>query len=191
MQNFAFLPDGSIFWTSASNDLKDRWQSFLHQIGKGPKPKEYAHTSLGKRIEGHGQWLLFEGNRIVVDKGYYRIEYDLELNELSRSQNGKYLIPNEIKNLPGAPDKNPQGIEYTEDASFAVYGDAGTSAAILKHDRTQELIWSKDINFKKKWYHRNDFEVEGIRAHPDTGELWIGWTVSTWWLTRNNYIVKV
>ena len=83
-----------------------------------------------------------------------------------------------------------QGVDYANDRLFSVFGNAGTEAVVCVHYKG-ELERKEKIKFKKKWHHRNDYEVEGIRVHPETGEIWIGWTVTTYLLTRNNYIQKI
>ena len=191
LQNFIFMPDGSILWTTASQTPCDKIKTL---INKEKYPK-MAHSSIGKDMPHHGQWLRLEGDKITWDIGYIKEIYDLKLNYL-RTAPSTGLHSREVYKLEGVVGNRLQGIDYAPDTGqFYTTVDNLTTGAIdiLKYNEKDRKLLAKT---SMEWsdYDRSSYknwEAEGIRIHPVTGEVWIGINFATKYGTHKNYITKI
>ena len=193
LQNFVFMPDGSLLWTSDRSTPFEKLRRV--KIRRNRKKGEsffyllpsMGHTSIGVDIPFHGQWLTLENNELVRDIGTHRDVYDLNFKFL-RKDTPQHLTPQEIRGLPGMKGLLIQGVDYYKGCIYVAAGRVGKGLiTITKHDRTtKELLNKFRISYRHKWYNRY-WEAEGIRVHPDTGEVWFGVAFKSWFFTYSNY----
>lgn len=173
LQNFVFLPDGTIEWTTASQTPIDKIKRLINEK-KWPK---MSHTRTSGDIPGHAQLVqLHNGKLVVGDEGLMKW--------------------GESYTLEGAPDYcDPiqQGLDQDLRFIYTVFGNSGKGDILLfKHDYAKKLISKKVIPYSLygKWYHKG-WESEGLRVKPGTGEVWFGIDFKTIFGTHEAYIEEV
>lgn len=172
LQNFVFLPGiAEPEWTTAS---QTPWHKLKRLITGKPK---MAHTRSSGDIPGHGQLIqLKDGKLVVGDEGLM-----------------KWTESYTLEGVPGIDDIIQQGLDQSDTHIYTVFGNASKdSIQVFKHNFDKTLVNQGSLPFElyKKWYHKS-WEAEGIRVHPETGEVWIGINFKTIYGTHKNYIEQV
>ena len=170
MQNFIFLPDGEIFWTSASKTILQKIKRWWNKDSS-----HYCNTSRGFTLPFHGQNIRYNGKHLVSDRANVSIRYSLKTGERLKKVNSSEL-PNQDEVRALCYDKYLQGISYNNGYDFAVFGKPNTNN-IKVYGLSGALY--KELNYKtyKKWYWKN-WEAEGLNWNLN-GQLEVGISVKT------------
>lgn len=183
MQNFIFLPNDEIFWTSASLTIPQK----IKRLFTGDK-SEMCNTSRGFTLPWHGQMLRYDGYHFIhdwwVDANYYDIH------------SGKYIHtePTKLHDLMGIKAmchvKSLQGLSFKGGKfDYASFGNRGKDN--IQVVNIESGIWSGSLEYDdfKKWYWKS-WEAEGLNYNLD-GDLVIGISVKTIFGTIRNYWHKL
>lgn len=169
MQNYLFLPDGTIFWTSASLSPLQRF-----------KGVEGCNTSKGYVLPSHGQMIKFQDYRLVligaIEDRIFNLTTGLQ-------------VATEAPSRPSTPSLDVQDFQGF-DGDYQVYSSAGQGDIKIGSVSKMSIISHLSYAKHKKWWWRK-WEAEGMRIHPKTGKLTIGINVKTWFFTHRNYIKEL
>lgn len=189
IQNYLFMPDGTERWTSDRSTALEKLKrvKFDWEKKKFYLLPSMGHTSTGVDIPFHGQWITLEGNEIIRDIGTHRDVYDADFNFL-RKDKPQHLTPQEIRDLPGMAGLLPQGVDYYKGHIYVASGEVGKGfITVCKYIReTREPVGMVTIPYRHKWYNKY-WEAEGLRVHPDTGEVWFIMTFKSYFFTYSNF----
>lgn len=188
MQNFLFLPNGGIFWTSASKTLWQKFIGLLIIIGLFKDEGDFCNTSKGYKLPFHGQRIALEEGRFLInDNGIIEKSFYID--------NGKFLGSNDSR-LPGAnklpKGKKDQGMAFnplSNSYTLALIGNRGKDNIEIYDLSDQSLTNIFIYDDYKEWYWES-WEAEGIQ-YDSNGDLWFGFSVKTKFGIILNYIEKV
>jgi len=180
MQNFLFLPNGEIFWTSASKTI---WQKIKRWWNKDKS--EMCNTSRGFTLPFHGQYIRTDGLFIYRD-----FDKNVNLYELSTGKDiglqmgGSKLPAGAFDNVHSSKARqgcsfNPSTLEY----DFIVFGNKGDRPIDIKSMITGDYIQTLTyVDFCKSYWA--SWEAEGLQYDLD-GNLWVGISVKTKYLSSH------
>jgi len=177
MQNFMFLRNGRIFWTSASKTILQKIKRWWNK-----DKSEMCNTSGGFTLPFHGQYIRTDGFFLFHDLADDVEVYDLTTGKFIELLVGKSTLPYLSGVRALCPDKLLQGLSYNDEYTYAVFGSPGKGSIevidIKSRKKLKEFYYN---NFKSKcwwgflWSH---WESENINYNLD-GELEIGISVKT------------
>jgi len=175
MQNFLYLPDGEIFWTSASLTIPQKIKRWWNK-----DKSEICNTSRGYTLPFHGQNIRTDGFYIYHDLVNDIDVYDLTDGRFIELLKGKSTLPcKEVKAITDTVKKVQQGVCYNPKLGkydYVVFGTRGKESIDIVN--IYEEYYFKQLNYKslKKWYW-SSWEAEGIQLI--NGKLEIGISVKT------------
>ena len=186
MQNFAFLSDGSIWWTTSSRSIIDKIKDLIN-----PQPHKLNHTSWGVDIAGHQQY-FYEDGFLTHDDGRTKHKYS-EAGELVDIVKGDKLSKHRMYQLEGVDVSKPnQGLDYFDGKLVTAWGATGKDDidVYYHNEDTKKLMTSENVAYKKfsKWYYKN-WEAEGIRTKD--GFVYVGVCFTSYFLTKHNFIIRL
>ncbi len=183
MQNFIFLPNDEIFWTSASLTITQK----IKRLFTGDK-SEICNTSRGFTLPWHGQMLRYDGYHFIHDWLVNADYYDIHSGKHIHVEKTKLHDINGIKSL--CPDKYLQGLSFDGDKfDYASFGKPDTSTIKVFNITAGLLLKQLEYNDFKKWYWKY-WETEGLQYNLD-GELEVGISVKTKFGAILNYTHKL
>lgn len=198
MQNFLYLPDGELFWTSATLTIPQKLHNLYLMIccwfrGVKYEKKVICNTSRGYTLPWHGQMLRYDDGCLVRDWHGYAEYYDIDTGEFIRSVKANLYDYPTIKGY--CPSKHLQGLSFKDGKfDYAYFGNRGkdvmhiidVESGMIKHHFSY-------IDFCES--HWKSWEAEGLQ-HGLDGGLVIGISVKTKFFSRHlgailNYTHKV